>query len=106
MDTIGTVRYLEALGNPTRLSVYRLLMKTGPEDLAFGQIQSALGGASSTLSHHVATLARAGLIAQERRGREVVSTNRYDVMHTLLDYLTAECCQGVSIQAEKTNAVA
>ena len=98
IDTDLAAKRLEALGNPTRLTVYRLLVRAGDEGLAFGQMQAALGAAGSTLSHHVATLARAGLIDQQRRGREVVSTVRFDVMRGLLDFLTAECCQGVCIQ--------
>ncbi len=97
MDTTEAARRLEALGNPTRLSVYRVLVRAGPEGLTFGAIQGLVGGAGSTLSHHVATLARAGLIEQERRGRETINRVRYDDMNALLEYLTRECCQGVPV---------
>ena len=35
---------LEALGNATRLEIYRLLVRAGPEGLAVGQIQAAFLG--------------------------------------------------------------
>lgn len=98
METHDAARRLEALGNSTRLAVYRVLVRAGPDGLAFGAIQDLVGGAGSTLSHHVATLARAGLIDQERRGRETVNRVRYDDMTALLDYLTAECCRGVCVR--------
>ena len=98
MDSIEAARRLEALGNPTRLAVYRVLVRAGPDGLAFGEIQGLVGGAGSTLSHHVATLARAGLIEQERRGRETVNRVRFGDMNALLDFLTAECCKGVCVR--------
>ena len=98
MDNEIAARSLEALGNATRLAVYRLLVRAGPDGLTFGQIQHAVGGAASTLSHHVAALARAGLTEQQRRGRETVSTVNYAIMRDLLDYLTAECCEGVCVR--------
>jgi len=88
---------LEALGNATRLSVYRLLVQAGREGLPVGQIQKSLDIPSSTLSHHVATLVRAGLVQQERRGRELICTTDYTRMQAVLDFLSAECCVGISL---------
>ncbi len=48
-------RCLEKLGNPTRLEVFRLLVKAGPDGLAVGEIQEHLSIPPSTLSHHLAT---------------------------------------------------
>ena len=97
MASDDVARCLEALGNPTRLEMFRLLVRAGPDGLSFGQIVAALGGAPSTLSHHVAWLARTGLLAQEKRGRETISRADYARMRAVLDYLTAECCQGVCL---------
>ena len=57
---------LEALGNPTRLRIYRALVKAGDPGLPVGKIQSRLGVPASTLSHHLKTLLIVGLITQER----------------------------------------
>ena len=88
---------LEALGNPKRLAIFRLLVSAGEDGLSFGTIQKALDAAASTLNHHVSYLVRAGLVCQERKGREVVSRCCFERMHTLVDFLTAECCSGVCL---------
>ncbi|MEM6491745.1 MAG: metalloregulator ArsR/SmtB family transcription factor [Pseudomonadota bacterium] len=92
---------LAALGNRTRLALFRLLVRAGPDGMTIGAIQQALDAAPSTLAHHIATLVRAGLIEQEKRGREVINRAAYEAMNALIDHLTAECCAGVPVaQAE------
>ena len=86
---------LAALGNRTRLRVYRLLVKAGDDGLNVGEIQGHLDVPASTLAHHLTTLARAGLVVQDRKGREVVSRADYARVRLLVDYLTEECCVGV-----------
>lgn len=95
MDLERTARSLEALGNPVRLSVFRLLVRAGEPGLNFGQIQQLVDIPRSTLAHHINTLASAGLITQTRHGREVISRADYEQLKQALGFLTAECCQGV-----------
>jgi DNA-binding transcriptional ArsR family regulator len=83
---------LEALGNPLRLSVYRILVRAGHEGLAVGQIQARVGLAGSTLSHHLAALARVGVIRRQRVGSSLICTADYAVMRRLIGYLEDECC--------------
>ena len=59
---------LEALGNPTRLAVFRLLVRAGEDGLAVGQLQKRLKIAGSTLSHHLRALITVDLVSQERQG--------------------------------------
>lgn len=92
MDTLNAAACLEALGQPTRLDVFRLLVKAGEPGLSFGEIQERTGVPASTLSHHLATLARCGLITQTKQGRQNYSVAEFTTMHALLDFLTAECC--------------
>jgi ArsR family transcriptional regulator len=92
MDTVNASACLEALGQPTRLDVFRLLVKAGEPGLHFGEIQERTGVPASTLSHHLATLARCGLVSQTRQGRQNYSTAAFETMHALLGFLTAECC--------------
>ncbi len=54
--------------------------------------------APSTLAHHLRTLVEAGLVIQEKRGREVMNSVDYKKMHRILDFLTSECCSGVEIK--------
>jgi ArsR family transcriptional regulator, arsenate/arsenite/antimonite-responsive transcriptional repressor len=95
---------LAALGNPTRLRLYRLLVRAGAAGLNVGDLQRLLEVPASTLAHHLATLARAGLVTQERRGREVVSRADYPAMRALVGYLTEQCCTGVNLAGDDAAA--
>lgn len=90
-------RALAALGHDIRLSIYRLLVKAGPDGLSIGDIIAHLDIAPSTLAHHLSTLVDAGLVTQEKQGRTVYNRVDYAVMHQTVDFLTAECCQGVAL---------
>lgn len=85
---------LESLGNPTRLAIYRLLVRSGPEGLPVGHVQAELDIPASTLSHHIAILVKEGLIEQRREGRVLRCLPVYPKMTDLVDFLTRECCQG------------
>ena len=90
---------LEALGNPTRLNIYRALVRAGEKGLPVGQIQQTLGIPASTLSHHCKRLVKTGLIARERKATTLVCRADYKVMQSLLGYLQAECCADASCRA-------
>ncbi|MBN9022691.1 MAG: helix-turn-helix transcriptional regulator, partial [Rhizobiales bacterium] len=66
MDIDHAARQLEALGNPTRLRIYRSLVRAGGDGLPVGRLQERLAIPGSTLSHHLRQLVAAGLITQER----------------------------------------
>lgn len=97
MDEERAALGLAALGNRTRLRLYRLLVRAGEEGLNVGEIQARIQAPASTLAHHLATLTRAGLVIQDRRGREVISQADYRRMNALVGYLTEECCTGVNV---------
>ncbi|MFQ5775426.1 MAG: ArsR/SmtB family transcription factor [Kiloniellaceae bacterium] len=97
MDPEQAARCLETLGNPTRLEVFRLLVRAGPDGLAVGEIQEHLGIPGSTLSHHVAHLVRAGLVHQEREGRVLRCRPDFDLMDRVIGFLTEQCCAGVGV---------
>ncbi len=86
---------LGELGNPTRLAIFRLLVRAGPEGVVVGDIQRRLDIPGSTLSHHLAHLARAGLVAQNRDGRSLWCTAQHTVMDDLIEFLTNQCCTGL-----------
>lgn len=92
LTTQDAAAQLEALGNPTRLSLYRLLVRAGHEGLSVGQCQQRLEIAASTLSHHVKALVIVGLISQERDGTSLICRANYDRMNALVAFLVAECC--------------
>jgi len=90
---------LAALGNPTRIRLYRLLVRAGRQGLNVGDLQRFLEVPASTLAHHVAALVKASLVDQERRGREVICYANYDAMNRIVGYLTEACCAGVDVGA-------
>ena len=83
---------LEALGNQTRLRVYRLLVRAGEAGMTVGKLQDRLDIAASTLSHHLKTLVTVGLVTQEREATTLICRANYAVMHALIGYLVDECC--------------
>ena len=83
---------LEALGNPTRLKIYRILVRAGEEGLPVGRLQERLDIAASTLSHHLKALVAVGLVTQTREGTTLVCHTNYDLMRSLIDYMNEECC--------------
>jgi len=92
MDIDLAASRLSALGNATRLRLYRLLVRAGAAGLSMGQIQEKLWIPGSTLSHHCRVLVQVDLIQQERVGTSLICRTNYPVMRGLIDDLTAECC--------------
>ena len=84
--------HLEALGNPTRLKIYRTLVRAGHAGMPVGRLQERLKIPASTLSHHVKALVAVDLISQVRDGTTLVCHAEYDTMRGLVDFLVAECC--------------
>ena len=97
-------RALAALGHDVRLSIFRLLVKAGENGLRISDIGDHLKLAPSTLAHHLSTLVDSKLVLQEKRGREVFNKIDYPAMHCVLNFLTSECCTGVTIQASEDAA--
>ena len=92
MNVEKAARQLEALGNPTRLSLYRVLVRAGAAGLPVGQVQERLGIAASTLSHHLHRLILTGLVAQERQATTLICRAQYPAMNALVGFLVDECC--------------
>jgi DNA-binding transcriptional ArsR family regulator len=98
MSTLSpTARALAALGHDARLSIFRLLVRAGDDGLRVGEIGGHIGLAPSTLAHHLSTLVDAGLVIQEKQGREVYNRVDFPAMHGVLEFLTSECCEGVAL---------
>lgn len=91
-------RALAALGHDARLSIFRLLVKAGEEGLRVSDIGDHLGLAPSTLAHHLSALVDAGLVLQDKQGREVFNHVDYPAMQRVVSFLTSECCTGITMQ--------
>ena len=84
-----------ALGNRARLGLLRLLVRAGGEGMTVGDAGRRMDMPASTLAHHLAALVRAGLVTQEKRGREVICTAEYRSIRGAAAYLTENCCAGL-----------
>lgn len=102
MDLGLAASRLEALGSPTRLRLYRLLVRAGEPGLAMGKLQEQIGIPASTLSHHCRALVAVGLVQQDRVGTSLICRANYRVMRGLLDDLAAECCAGVGVEPDRS----
>lgn len=90
----NAVDALMALAHETRLAVFRLLVRAGPDGVPAGVISTSLDVMPSTLSHHLAMLERAGLLKSRRHRRQIFYACAYDGMRGLLEFLTTDCCGG------------
>ena len=94
MDQSFAITALGALAQDTRLSVFRLLVRAGSQGMSAGAIAEHIGIPGSTMSHHLATLERAGLVLSQRERRHLHYTATFDGMRSLLGFLMEDCCQG------------
>lgn len=92
---------LAALGSLPRLAVFRTLLRAGHEGMNVTELQTATALPASTLKHHLAALVGTGLVAQQRNGREVVCTARFEQIHHLSAFLLRECCLDAGASADK-----
>ena len=94
MESQTAVKRLSAIAQESRLDVFRLLVKAGPEGLAAGDIARRLKTAANTLSAQLLVLSNAGLIRARRDGRSIIYAINFDAMRDLLVFLTEDCCGG------------
>ena len=85
---------LSALAQETRLSIFRLLVETGPEGLAVGTIAERLSLANATLSFHLKELTGTGLLVAKPNGRSIIYSANFETMNGLIAYLSENCCAG------------
>jgi ArsR family transcriptional regulator len=94
IDELAAADMLGALGSPVRLRVFKALLRAGAQGMNVSDLQLELGIPASTLAHHLGTLVGAELVGQEKRGRELICTARYEEIRRLSAFLMAECCSG------------
>jgi ArsR family transcriptional regulator len=92
MKTPQVINALGALAHEYRLAIYRLLVEQGPAGLAAGVIGERVGLVPSSLTFHLQSLQRAGLITQLRASRQLIYSADFGAMNALVGYLTDKCC--------------
>lgn len=92
-ELVETASAFAALGSEQRLSVLRTLVRAGPDGLSIGALGARTGVSGSTLTHHMKILLQAGLVAQAKKGRQIICVGAaYERVKSLSDYLLQECC--------------
>jgi len=94
MDKSKALSALSALGQDTRLEVFRLLVRAGREGVSAGQVATQLGAVQNTMSSHLKVLTHAGLIRAERDGRTIRYVADMTGFRDLLSFLMEDCCNG------------
>jgi ArsR family transcriptional regulator, arsenate/arsenite/antimonite-responsive transcriptional repressor len=94
MDTSTAAQVLSALSHPTRIEAFRALVKSEPDGLAAGEIARRGAVPHNTMSAHLATLERVGLIAGERRSRSIIYRVSFDRIREVMLFLLKDCCSG------------
>ncbi len=92
MELEAVAKALKELGHPTRLAIYKHIVKAGFTGMPVGDIQEALGVPGSTLSHHISNLVKVGLLSQRREGRTLYCVASYDNLEGVINFLQDECC--------------
>ena len=94
MDQPSAIDAFSALAHDTRLEIFRLLVQRGPKGTPAMEVGRLLDIKPSTLSGHLATLKRAGLVSTERQHREIQYAPRFDAVNGLVRFLLQDCCGG------------
>lgn len=94
MKTRTALTALAALGQESRLQIFRLLVQVGAEGMAAGDIAARLNAVQNTTSTHLKILAHAGLVRTEREGRVIRYFADMTGFRDLLAFLMEDCCKG------------
>lgn len=94
MDRTHALDAFAALSQPTRLDVFRLLVKAGEAGMTAGEISDTLEVRQNTMSANLSILSRAKLIRSKREGRSIRYFANMEGMRGLLAFLMEDCCGG------------
>jgi DNA-binding transcriptional ArsR family regulator len=94
MENGAAILALGALAQATRLETFRLLVRHEPGGLPAGEIARQLGVPQNTMSAHLASLARAGLVRSERQSRSIIYRAEIGQLRDLMLFLAKDCCGG------------
>jgi ArsR family transcriptional regulator len=94
MESEKAIAALAALAQSTRLDVFRRLVKHEPAGIAAGELARLLDVPQNTMSAHLATLSRAGLVTAERQSRSIIYRANLQAFQAVALFLLQDCCGG------------
>lgn len=100
MKSEDVVLALGALAQESRLAIYRLLVKRGPDGYSPTHLVDKVGIPAPTLSFHLKELQRAGLIGSRREGRFLYYSANFERMRGLIGFLTEKCCSLSDVECD------
>ena len=92
-----------ALGQESRLNIFRLIVQRGDRGLTPSEIVEKLGIPNATLSFHLKELSRAHLISAERQSRHLVYRPNAVLVQKLSGFLLDNCCGGMACIPQAAN---
>lgn len=97
MESNDVTATLAALAQATRLEAFRLLVQHEPAGLPAGELARLLDVPQNTMSSHLSTLARAGLVEGKRQSRSIIYRAKLDRLRELMLFLLKDCCGGNAV---------
>ncbi|MEM9385609.1 MAG: winged helix-turn-helix domain-containing protein [Pseudomonadota bacterium] len=94
MNDLSAANAFAALGSASRVALLRLLVRAGTHGMNVSQLREATGTPATTLTHHLGKLVQAGLVRQERAGRERRCRADYCTIRAIGAFLMEDCCAG------------
>ena len=96
MKNADAINTFLALGQETRLNIFRLIVQRGDVGLTPSQIIEKLGIPNATLSFHLKELVSADLLLVERQSRNLIYRPNAKLVQDLSGFLLDNCCGGKS----------
>lgn len=101
MKNTDAITAFLALGQESRLNIFRLIVQRGNTGLTPSQIIEKLGIPNATLSFHLKELVHANLLLVERHSRNLIYRPNAELVKTLSGFLLDNCCGGQSCEIQK-----
>lgn len=96
MENKDAIAALSALAQSTRLDTFKLLVKHEPYGVPAGELARMLDVPQNTMSAHLATMSRAGLVKSERQSRSIIYRADIEAFRNLTLFMIKDCCGGNS----------
>jgi DNA-binding transcriptional ArsR family regulator len=94
MQNTDAITAFLALGQETRLNIFRLIVQRGDTGLTPSELVEKLGIPNATLSFHLKELMRANLLLVERQSRNLFYRPNATLVQELSGFLLENCCGG------------
>ena len=101
MKNTSAVQAFLALGQESRLNIFRLIVQRGDSGLTPSQIIEKLGIPNATLSFHLKELVQAKLLLVERQSRNLIYRPNAGLVEELSEFLLENCCGGSACRSVK-----